>query len=108
MGLEKEWSSFGTVKAVPKRRQKMSSGHFLRRGLPSPTLGTKKQKVQTLSVLFIFLVFEEWGSKRSGQVVGRLKPTQNADKKCPVDIFYDAACRGSLCEKVCNSLFKCL
>ena len=43
VGLEKEWSSCGEVKAAPQRRQKMSSGHFLRRGLSSPTLGTIKQ-----------------------------------------------------------------
>ena len=40
VGLEKEWLSCGEVKADPERRQKMSSGHFLRRGLPSPILCT--------------------------------------------------------------------
>ena len=55
--------------------------------------GHHKIKKYRQSLCFYFSDFKEWGSKRRGQVVGRIRPTHNVDKKCPVDIFYDAACR---------------
>ena len=54
---------------------------------------------QRESVVFYL---EKWDSKRSGQFVGRLKPDHNADKKCPVDIFYDAACLVPLWAPITN------
>ena len=56
VGLEKEWSSCGEVKADPERRQKMSGGHFLRRGLPSPTLGTKNNRHRFFCVCYFFVL----------------------------------------------------
>ena len=46
-GLEKEWSSFKSVKADLKRRQKLSCGQFLRRGSPSPLIRTNDVSVRT-------------------------------------------------------------
>ena len=61
-GIEKEWSSAKLVWSQQARRQKQSSGLFLRRGSPIPITGSKnlvKLTVVRVARFFIFFILPQ-------------------------------------------------
>ena len=67
----------------------------------SPTLGTRNKSTDKVCA-FYFCIITSGARKGVVCVLGQSRLDQNADKKCPVDIFYDAACRVPLWAPITN------